>query len=897
MSSAGLDFVVSSTVTDSKLQYDQGVLSVSRSDVESKVVADKLEGTLVACDELKTDKISSNSDVITIDNDVVFTKGDARRALELSRFASVGSEEVYDRSKFDFYYGFNLNPFQKNQYLKEVQIASEPVSGTESYSDAPVYGYNEDGSIDPAGGKSNAYPSSFTEFKYKVHSPDDDEVFVTTSTNVLNVADSVFSYFKERGFPFVGDDKKGIAKTSYSDEGFGMDNFLEFKTVNGQRYLDLFYRSQPRRGGFLYGVEEYKEPADRKKYTCYPLRVPVTTSYDEHLELIGSDNDSVYYDLIKKIFTIKLSSQDHVYIDEDTTIAAVGSPSVRVYHSIKDLSASYAIVRRVASSKALESCVVENADAFVQIADITCSANIIQSLDGTLVGVNTTGYEPSVTRPVINGNGNFVGSVCPKAAGGDTRFDIFVTDPGDANGFATTLQGAPGDNPTTMPIEKGGDPTAFYVWSSPYWQYIFAYFSPEIQLNPPLPEMLDGNQTIKDGTLPTAPSSTILSLILGHEFQHCISFSIGGIRYMDSEAQATAVECDPRLNIGTIALFRPHAWLSYVLALHRGSWTAFANGRSLDDINVIYPDYGASMFYMYLQTTFDKNHQIMRRMNEIVSLKSFEPLTEEEVKAIYATRTRFTGAQLAFAQAIEEIYPGKTKDVFIDYCISTLLLRPNEAIPAQYRTGHPYWFWSSYSENNKNGELNGGSNDSRWWQDFDEAVVLEAEIGENSTDRTNPYRRVATDGPHFIGQTITPTWPKVNPADNSLDYNVNSTNPLATAVSKELMNMSMCAFLMPDSLNSATVQSTKGTLHVAALKFGSTADGVGTWLMDGVHVVLEGESKVIDLTQFHGQPGKTQLVVINNNIQEEPEPINNFIVNSDDPERLRISGKCTITVA
>jgi hypothetical protein len=139
---------------------------------------------------------------------------------------------------------------------------------------------------------------------------------------------------------------------------------------------------------------------------------------------------------------------------------------------------------------------------------------------------------------------------------------------------------------------------------------------------------------------------------------------------------------------------------------------------------------------MWLQSSFDKNHQIMRRMNEIVSVKAYENMSEDAINSQNSARVRFTGAQLAFKQEVSELFPEKVGDVFIDFCISTLVLRPNPSIPVKYRSGHPYWFWSNKSENNKDGEL-GWYNDSTWWQDFDEANVLEAnvleaEIGENA---------------------------------------------------------------------------------------------------------------------------------------------------------------------
>jgi hypothetical protein len=101
---------------------------------------------------------------------------------------------------------------------------------------------------------------------------------------------------------------------------------------------------------------------------------------------------------------------------------------------------------------------------------------------------------------------------------------------------------------------------------------------------------------------------------------------------------------------------------------------------------------------------------------------------------------------------------------------------------------------------------------------------------------------------------------------------------------------------MPDTINSVKVSSSKGELHVAVVKFGSTSDGVGTWEMDGVHSVLEGSEKSIDLSQFHGKSGKTQLVVINNNIQEETKSINNYLMRGDDTVQNKISAECVISI-
>jgi hypothetical protein len=136
----------------------------------------------------------------------------------------------------------------------------------------------------------------------------------------------------------------------------------------------------------------------------------------------------------------------------------------------------------------------------------------------------------------------------------------------------------PGDNDRTTLVEKGGSNPAFYMWSSASWTSVFPFIEPSLLENPPLPELCEDNQILKDGTKVSSPPSTVLTLLLGHEFHHCIHFSTGSISFSDAEAQAVAVECDPRLSLGTVALFRPNSWLSYLLALHRGAWTGFANG-------------------------------------------------------------------------------------------------------------------------------------------------------------------------------------------------------------------------------------------------------------------------------------------------------------------------------
>jgi hypothetical protein len=65
-----------------------------------------------------------------------------------------------------------------------------------------------------------------------------------------------------------------------------------------------------------------------------------------------------------------------------------------------------------------------------------CSSqeHIEQLRDGSPIKRICTFEEDADNKYVVmNSQGVFVGAVCPRSAGGDSRFDIFVTDPGSLN--------------------------------------------------------------------------------------------------------------------------------------------------------------------------------------------------------------------------------------------------------------------------------------------------------------------------------------------------------------------------------------------------------------------------------------------------------------------------------
>ena len=303
-------------------------------------------------------------------------------------------------------------------------------------------------------------------------------------------------------------------------------------------------------------------------------------------------------------------------------------------------------------------------------------------------------------------------------------------------------------------------------------------------------------------------------LVSAHEFVHQWQFSSGdlSLRPFGTEGAAVGIELDTKISEGVFLAARSGQYPAILTNLVRGNLTMVTN----EALAPAYPilTYGMGIFWNYIQTQFDFNNQTMRRMIDILSSETAQPLFKsyDYPYMWYSTVLNNTGASAALKQSFEELFSKDIKDVWNNFSISLVLLRNNESIPLQYRTIWPFWIYNTnypgFPMISAASEIL-GTQFANWWEVFDTNTPIPASWNV------------------YAGQTFIPTLP------------ANTT--------RSIKNLTSLSYTVPNNTNKITITISKGEWRLTLLQFTSDGTPVGNFIMDGPHTIVGTGEHVFDV--------------------------------------------------
>lgn len=612
------------------------------------------------------------------------------------------------------------------------------VPGTEIYNDAPIYGYNEDQTLDLTGGPEKSYNPDFTGVSYKYHGQNPAELVLTTPDNMQTWYEHATSYYTQRGFPMPGIDvyPQYEGQFIFSNNLLGNDTF--FPEGSGYFVAAKFVyddeSSLPTAVDFvataapaLVSLDLYQPDSNlRQNGRYYPLRIPITTDINEFSEQYNKQ-PIAYFDNLHRTLTIHVSECDTTSHELSNFTLAIPCCTCNVDIDYTDnlvaFDGTFNLMRRNAQNQLVSS-------SFDQLEYLIQASNVVTVKTAFTDHGQTTIYEQdyNFSEP----GSSFTGLAIPLMNGGSTSHDIYTF---AADREAFSLEGDPlilpslfedgnilyqaGDNPVTPLVEHLGTPNYNGFWDTDEWFAVFSGLprnvmagetTPEENPEVPLPEPVE--------------SSRIFDIVVGHEMMHNTQFLDGSVFYfVPGEGQAVGVEQDVRLNNSVFSSDRLSAWPQYLNFIIRGEWPL-----TIPEINAPAATYGSSIFWKYMASQFDYNYQAMRRLNDILAHETLCPLLEANgipfASAVLMSGTlgyNPTGSLLALDQALHEIHNKSVKDVFSDYAISLAMLRNNTSINEKYRHYYPYWLSSStYPGYQELAAVSTGN--AAWWQNYQQNI-------------------------------------------------------------------------------------------------------------------------------------------------------------------------------
>ena len=464
----------------------------------------------------------------------------------------------------------------------------------------------------------------------------------------------------------------------------------------------------------------------------------------------------------------------------------------------------------------------------------------------------------------------YIGLILAAFGNGSSNFDFYFKAPySEFNGTAISMWTGKlnnGDNPYTKGVETVARESVFTALGFPGspgsdFSAQPAYLGRSQFLNPPSPESvyLNGLNAIdiKPGLFNDYTAGLYSVSLAAHEYVHNYQIGIGSNRLSltNSEGQAVAVELDTALTDGLVFYFRALAFASYVYPLIRGKYTlgerknVRASNSSPEDPDIVYPDYGSGLFDHWLAATYDNEYQIMRRVNELLTIT-----VDLNTSGIANGTTR--PYRLALKQALLDLNktavdgnPLTIERVLADYAIMVSLLRTNQEIPKEYRCSIPLHIWTQKIRDDMaetyNCSISGGGFDM-WWELFDKNIPI---TRQNWAVTTGGHWRDEHEG-----ETMRPTWPS---GENSIDVKLADTAMKVWSI---------------DAYNHSEVSLSSISGRYAM--FVSMFDPVtGTFLVDKLEDITSGS---INLTQFRNDNNApVQLGLVAINIDEEDGGLSN----------------------
>ena len=767
-------------------------------------------------------------------------------------------------------------------------------TGTEIYSEPAykVYNYIQSGSnynLTFTGG--SIYNSSFTGMNISIHTPNIVDTLSVNYENIRPCAEPTIAYYISRGYGMPPADFipewNNIFYNGDSNTSFISIGLVVATGTTNITHVNLLARKKLNTLTPSHNLQV--NPTSLNNFKQRTCQIPVTTTFSTYLTNKNSNIPTAFWDQTTKQITISYPASASAYTFYSTNVSF---PTYNFYsdyvEKLTSFQGTFAMYKRDRLQKLALTNVPNEVECFIQVSPTLTFTNTISNSTGASLGTT------SFSNPVMDTTTNkFIGFWIPKAGQGNSNFDIYSIRPGPFNGNASSLQpflipesslNAEGDNSTTNIIEVTGRTSNFKAWDTTTFADNFYYVNPSVFETPVLYELMSG--TFNGSELSkTVPQPLILSLLFSHELFHNVQFGQGSISSVDAEGQAVSIEMDQKLTRGNMFASRPSIWMVYLWMIFRGGMTigqkqlvsgAIATNNPYDYLptSCAAADYCNSVWYTYLRYSIDKNHQFMRRVNELCATKYYSPVLKS-AGLEYATSLFFhpNACRLASQQAMQELFGLSIADVYTNFAIALSMLRANPSIPEQYRYNYPFWYWSRENPFNTNINLMGQYGDSWWWSDFDQSNPI-----KYNSPQTGAYFYWRSGQTNIGGQrrfamsdeSIIPTWPKVT-STGSLNYKASFTGPYATGpVSLNLEDLAMCGFVLPNALNSMTVNvvaGSSGACRAAVFKY-SPIDSTGAFNISGPVNLTAGTPYTFNLTPYQSLSGFTKLVVVNTSVRD-----------------------------
>lgn len=715
------------------------------------------------------------------------------------------------------------------------------VPGTEIYPDAPIYGYITTGSTQElvlGGGPDLSYNPDFTGVDYRFHSIDPDQLELCTFDNVRSWQEHTISYYRERGFPLPGSDVypqwegQFIFSDNLGDFPFPFVS-IKFNYEDGPvpTALDLVVPTGP--ATFAALALYQPDPSLRKNGFYYPIRIPITTDISEYQTKFNTE-PIAYYDNLHRRISIHVSD---CYAPTQLSQLVLEIPccncevDVNYKDSLAAFDGTFNLMRRNGANQ-LVSSDFANLEYLIQASSVVSATTIYEDAGGPFPFT----YEFNFSQP----GGVFTGLAIPLMNGAGPQADIFVTN-GNTNAFVSTDDPLiipalvdnntqlfqAGDNPVTTLVENLAYSPRTTIRDTSNWNILITELPALVMEGLTTPE--------ENGDIPApifaSDPATILNVVTGHEYLHVAQYLQGTSPFMPTEANALGIEQDPKLNSNRFVGFRPAQWAhDYMPTVVRGDWPLTLSELAAPADTLLFPStYGSSIFWRYMATQFDYNYQVMRRMSDILSNATINPLLAENgvpfALAAYGYGGQVginpAGPLLALAQALNELHGRNVQDVFADYAVSLAMLRNNSSIPAPYRHQYPYWLSSPSYPFNEDLSLPFPEY-ATWWQDYQDNIVLPEGYAF----------------PQYDGQTFIPT----------LDQDIDQY---------PMQDMTMLIFEVPQGTNFVDIHVT-GQWRLAMVQFTSDDTPVGDFQMLG-QFVNNGGQTLFDVSELTGT-GPIRLV-------------------------------------
>lgn len=710
-------------------------------------------------------------------------------------------------------------------YVEELQV--DPfaiVPGTEPTVGSMVYGYNDDQTLDLNGGVAKSYTADFTAFPLQYNtSMKLDEIEMWTPDAVTAGFQRALSFYVQRGFQLQTSD----IPEQFEGQYLYLPSDGQWQFFNGRPYIGL---------KFVYGDEDPSTPiavdliataspwffvldvfeADQSQYQNghgYPIRIPITQDFCcVYLKKFETE-PIAYYDSVHRRITIHVPNTGTEYLLGSTLLEISSQPQSNVDYrdNLLGFDGTFSLLKRDSQNQLVA--------ANFATATILVQATPTVSVQSRLY---TFGVPEDFALEIpFYTSGEFTGALVPLINGGTESFNWFTIPASlpQLGGFVSAggstidplqypAQGIypEGDNPMSKLVEKYSCPSYLEGLDSDLW----------FEFQKGLPNNVLTGQTYPEFVSTTAPlelltQDRIAELMGAHEFGH--NLINGAFAIFPLEGFATAMEMDAKASNNALIPDRAADWTFLVARVTRGT-------RTMMQPNYTTNTFGLSLFWFWLSTQFDTNHQVQRRVADILVAETAGPLFQANnfpTMFVDAIPNNPTGGSFALQQALNELYSKDIRDIWTDFNISACFLRNNTSIPPEYQHKFPYWIWNSdYADYTglQNAMLNpfGLGDDSafaNFWEVLDENGVLPPSWG-------TPY----------TGETFIQTLPSEFSADVP-----------------DLRNFS---FAIPLGTTSVSVTILSGEWRLTVAQFVSDGTSVGSWSQDGPYSV----DTVFDVTGY-----------------------------------------------